>query len=267
MKSTFLRKVGASAHVASLMAAYAAQATLGKLTIRDRDRRLEYFTQNVGKWCRRCLDAMRVEVKVVGYDEELFKKNNYLLVGNHLSYVDILVLSSVKPAVFVTSVDLGETKFLGSMAEMGGSIFVERRSRAQIARDLRMMTETLRAGHNVVIFPEGTSSDGSGVLPFKKSLLMSAVEAKKDVLPIVFKYTELDGEPFSTKNADRICWYGDMTFGAHFADILSTKSLRAELHFLDPVSVETFSTRQQLADEAYARISAEYGRPFETSTN
>lgn len=260
----FFRKLTAGAHVAFLMAAYAAQATAGKLTIRDRDRRLQYFTKNVSKWCRRCLEVMRVEVKVFGYDEDLFRKNNFLLVGNHLSYVDILVLSSIKPAIYVTSVDLGETKFLGSMAEMGGSIFVERRSRAQIARDLRTMTDTLRSGHDVVIFPEGTSSDGSGVLPFKKSLLMSAVEARKSVMPIVFKYTEVDGERFNAQNASKICWYGDMTFGPHFAHILATKSLRAELHFLEPIPVTETTTRQQLADEAYARISAEYGRPFES---
>jgi lyso-ornithine lipid O-acyltransferase len=249
--------------VGAIMSAYAAQASIGRLRFRDRDERLRYFTKNVSKWCARCLDAMRVEVSVHGYKPELFENKNYLMVGNHLSYVDILVLSTVRPAVFVTSVDLGETKFLGPMAELGGSIFVERRNRAQISRDLGVMRDTLRAGHNVVIFPEGTSSNGAGVLPFKKSLLMAAVDAQKDVLPIVFKYTEIDGQPINESNRDRICWYGDMSFGPHFLDILGTRQLKVELHFLEPIPVTSETTRHGLAEEAHARISAVYGRPFE----
>ena len=245
------------------MGAYAAQASLGRLRYRDRDERLRFFTKNVSKWCARCLEAMRVEVTVHGYSPDLFKDKNYLIVGNHLSYVDILVYSSVRPAVFVTSVDLGETKFLGPMAELGGSIFVERRNRTSINRDLGVMRDTLRAGHDVVIFPEGTSTDGAGVLPFKKSLLMAAVDAQKDVLPIVFKYTEIDGQPINEINRDRICWYGDMSFGPHFLEILGTRKLKAELHYLEPIPVTSETTRHGLAELAHARISEVYGRPFE----
>ncbi len=256
-------QLAAGVRVGALMGGYAAQASLGKLRFRNRDERLKFYTENVGKWCRRCLKAMNVETKVIGYKPEIFENKNYLIVGNHLSYVDILVFSSVRPAIFVTSVDMGETKFLGPMAELGGSIFVERRNRAQIGRDLGVMADTLRAGHNVVIFPEGTSSNGAGVLPFKKSLLMSAVDAQKDILPIVIKYTEVDGKPLSPENRDRICWYGDMTFGPHFMGILNTTSLKAELHFLDPIPVTSETTRHGLAEEAHAKISAVYGRPYE----
>ena len=256
------KEFASGARVGALMAAYAAEASFGKLRIRGHDKQLRFFTENVGKWCRRCLKAMNVKVVPVGYDPAMFENKNYLLVGNHLSYVDILVLSSVQPSVFVTSVDMGETKFLGPMAELGGSIFVERRSRAHINRDLGVMADTLRAGHNVVIFPEGTSTDGERVHPFKKSLLMSAVAAKKDVLPIVIKYVEIDGKPFSLENRDKICWYGDMGFGPHFMGILKTKSLTAEIHFLEPIHVTESTTRHELAEKAFNQISSVYGFPL-----
>ena len=246
------------ANVVRLIAQYAAEASLGKIMIRDRHERLKFFTRNVAKYTKRALDAMKFEVVPVGYDADLMAERNFLLVGNHLSYLDILVTSSIQPMVFVTSVDMGEQFFLGPMAELGGSIFVERRHRSQIGRDLGVMADTLRAGHHVMIYPEGTSSNGEGVLPFKKSLLMAAVESSTDIMPVVVRYTHIDGEPFGPSNRDRVCWYGDMSFGSHFAGVAKVKSVRAEVHFLDPITVTKDSNRQELAEKAYRIISETY---------
>ena len=255
-------EVTLAARIASLMAAYAAEASLGKFRIRNPKKRLKFFTKNVSKWSRRCMATMNVQINVFGETPDLFKHKNYLMVGNHLSYLDIMVFSSIHPAVFVTSVDMGETSFLGPMAELGGSIFVERRSRAHISRDLGIISDTLRAGHDVIIFPEGTSTDGSHVRKFKKPLLMAAVDAKKDVLPFVIKYVDVDGKPFSLENRDQICWYGETGFGEHAAGILKMKSLIAEVHFLKPIPLHDGVTRHELSDLAYEQIKAAYGNPL-----
>ena len=250
-------------HTCALMAGYAGQASLGRFRHKDHHSRLGYFTRNVGKYTRRVLRLFNVDLSIHGYNPQLMLQKNFLLVSNHMSYIDILVLSSVQPCVFVTSVDLGESFFLGPMAEMGGSIFVERRNRRHIGRDLGIMADTLRAGHHVVIYPEGTSSNGEGVLPFKKSLLMSAIEAGVDVMPMTIKYKEIDGEPFAEHNRDRLCWYGDMDFFPHFLGLMKVKHVKVELHFHDPISVTKESSRHEIADQCYRVISESYGHPFQ----
>lgn len=253
------------AQISAMMAAYASQASFGKLRIRDPQERMRFFSRNVSDYTRRALKIFNFEIEVKGYDAQLMRERNFLLVGNHMSYIDILVLSSIQPCVFVTSVDMGETAFLGQMAELGGSLFVERRHRNHIGRDIGVMADTLRAGHHVVIYPEGTSHSGEMVHPFKKALLTSAIDAARDVMPIALKYTHINGEPFNPMNRDRICWYGDMDFLSHFLGLMSLESVKAELHFLAPISVTPQSTRHDLAERAHAAINSVYGRPFEPS--
>lgn len=245
-----------------LMGRYVGSALTGKVRIRDRQERLGFFTRNIAKYTRSALGLFNFDIQVIGYDSELMRTKNFLLISNHMSYIDILVLSSIQPCVFVTSVDMGEQFFLGDMAELGGSIFIERRHRGQIEHDIGVMADTLRAGHNVVIYPEGTSSNGERVLPFKKSLLMSAVRAGVDIMPICVKYTEINHEPFSIANRDKVCWYGDMTFLPHMLGLMSLKQVKVELHFLKPIPVKPDSTRAELSDHAYAAISAAYGQPL-----
>jgi 1-acyl-sn-glycerol-3-phosphate acyltransferase len=246
----------------SLVARYAGKATLGKLRIRDQQKRMKFFSKNVGHYTKKVLDNFNVELKVFGHDPSTFENRNYLFVSNHLSYLDIMVISSVHPCVFVTSVDLGESFFLGQMAELGGSLFVERRHRGQIGRDIGTIADTLRAGHSVVIYPEGTSHNGERVMPFKKALLNAAIDAGVDVVPIVVKYTEIDGKPFSLENRDRICWWGEMQFFPHLLGLLKVKSVKAELHFLEPIRVTKESTRHELAERAHKAISDVYGEPL-----
>jgi 1-acyl-sn-glycerol-3-phosphate acyltransferase len=198
------------------------------------------------------------DLKVVGYNEKLMKERNFLIVGNHVSYFDILMLSGVQPSLFVTSVDMGQMPVLGQLTKLAGCIFVERRNRTQVGRDLGTISDALKQGFNVAIYPEGTSSNGMQVLPFKKSLLMAAVDAERDILPVCLKYTEIDGEPFGPENADKVCWYGDMNFAPHFMGMMKLKSLKAELHFLEPIKVTKESTRGDLADQAYAAINTCY---------
>lgn len=257
-----MKASGKLPRILTLVSLYVTSALFGKVRLRDRNERLGFFTRNIGTYTRRALKLLNFDVKIVGYDAELMRDQKFLLVGNHMSYLDIFLLSSVQPCVFVTSVDMGETFFLGDICELGGSIFVERRTRTKVDRDIKVISETLRAGHHVVIYPEGTSSNGERILPFKKSLLMSAVQAGVDVMPVVLKYTEVNGEPFSFANRDKLCWYGDMSFAPHFLGLLKLRNVRAELHFLEPIKVTAETDRRQIAQMTYDAISAVYGQPL-----
>lgn len=254
--------------IAGLIAAYMAQASLGKVLIRDPHDRLRFFIENISLWGSRALDILNFQIEVVGLEKLDLKNRNYLFVSNHMSYLDVLIFSAKVPSVFVTSVDMGQVFFLGTLAEMGGSIFVERRSRHRVDQDLSNMTNTLRNGFNIVIYPEGTSTDGQKLLPFKKSLLMSAVDSEREIVPVALKYMSVDGEPFGKANADKVCWYGDMTFADHFLGLLKHREVKVQLQFLDPISSKPEGLpgeriRTELAEKSWHAIQAAYfdGRP------
>ncbi len=244
--------------MASMIGAYLAQASTGKLLFRDEQDRLRFFVDNVSRWCQRGMDTLHFKIETRGLDRLDLKNKNYLFVANHMSYIDVLVFSSKLPSVFVTSVDMGEVFFLGTMAELGGSIFVERRNRNQVDRDLSKMTETLKQGFNIVIFPEGTSTNGGQILPFKKSLLMSAVDSERDVVPVAIKYLTIDGEPFGAGNSDKIAWYGDMTFAEHFLGLLKLKEVKVVVEFLEPIPVGKDTHRTEIAEKSWAAIQEAY---------
>lgn len=223
----------------------------------DEGEKNRYLSNHVHEESAKLIKSFGFEVKVFGYTEEM-KTKNFLTVGNHMSYMDVFLLASVHPTLFVTSVDMGETAILGQVTRQAGCIFVERRNRTTIEKDVMQMTEALSHGTNVTIYPEGTSTDGLRILPFKKALLTAAIEAGVDILPVVLKYVEVDGEPFSRANHKKIAWYGDMGFAPHFLQLMNTKSLVAEFHFLDPIRVTKESTRHELAEKAEKAIRAVY---------
>lgn len=248
--------------VGSLISAYAAQASIAKVLVRDEKKRRRIFIENISRYSHLSLKQMNISVETIGHDPKKFKNKNYLFISNHMSYLDILCLSSIHPAMFITSVDMGEAFFLGRMAELGGSLFVERRNRSKIERDIESIATALREGFDVVLYPEGTSSSGEKVLPFKKSLLMAAVKAQVDILPVVIKYAEINGERFSEKNRDKVCWYGDMDFGPHFLGVLGLESVKVVIEFLDPIKVSPEADRQELASQAFSQISECYNKLF-----
>ena len=252
--------------VGSYVARYAGTAVLTRALVKDESQRRQKFIRNIGRYSRKTLEAMNFEIETVGYKPELFAKNNYLLISNHLSYLDILCLSSVHPSVFVTSIDMQQTFFLGAMAEMGGSLFIERRNRKQIEHDIEKIAGILQEGFDVVLYPEGTSHNGECVHPFKKSLLSSAIKAGVDIMPISIKYKEIDGKPFSKENRDKVCWYGDMHFANHLAEALKLKSVKVEIEFMDPIKVTEESSRHDLADKCFHAISESYGHPIKEAS-
>jgi 1-acyl-sn-glycerol-3-phosphate acyltransferase len=247
--------------VASWMGLYLAEASAIAWRERDENHRLSTLAANVSRYSRRGLRSLNIDVQVNGLTAEKLARKNYLMVSNHMSYLDILIMAAVRPSLFVTSVDMGEKFFIGKMIEMAGCIQVERRNRERVELDKSSIVRALKAGHNVVLYPEGTSTDGSQILPFKKSLLPAAAEAGVDILPVVLKYRDVNGEEFGPANRDKLCWYGSMSFLPHLLGVTSLKSVTAEIRFLDPVKVMQDSTRDELAAKSFSAISTAYFEP------
>ena len=120
-------------------------------------------------WCKRLLSIFEVEVELIGARENLFNQKKYLMVSNHISWLDIIVIQSIKPSIFVAKSDVASWPLFGWVARMTGTIFIRRDKVSDIKKALKKMKRRL-IKRSVCIFPEGTSTNGRYVLPFKSNL-------------------------------------------------------------------------------------------------
>ena len=194
-------------------------------------------------WCRDSLAALEVKVTVDG-----IPPTSGLLISNHLSYLDILVYSSVLSCGFVSKAEVGRWPFFGQFAKYGGSIFVEREDRAALRDANHQVVEYLKRGIAVVLFPEGTTTDGSQILRFHSSMLQPAIYAGVPVTPCAISYELSDGDE------QEVAWWGDMTLAPHFLKLAGKRMIRATVAFGDPLSVS--EGRKALSDTARERVVA-----------
>ncbi len=159
------------------------------------------------------------------------KKQNYFIIGNHLSYLDIIIVGSKKPGLFVAKKEVAYWPLLGQLAWLGGSIFVDRSKKGPTAHRpyIAQIAKYLKQGLTILVFPEGTSSNGRGVLPFKKTIFSSAILAETPILPLTLRYVSVNGEPFGPHNCDLVTWHSDMTFVDHFWGVLNLKGFHTEV--------------------------------------
>ncbi len=199
-----------------------------------------------------------------------------LIVANHASYLDIVVLGGLISATFVAKSDVAGWPGFGFLAKLGRTVFVERRPRGSaVERD--RLRRRLDQGDTLILFPEGTSNDGNRVLAFKSSLLAAAEVADKDrplpVQPITIAYSGLDGLPLQRAFRALYAWYGDMTLFGHLMAVLGLGNATIDVIVHPPVTIADFSDRKALTQHCHAVIQnslalALAGRlPPETAVN
>jgi 1-acyl-sn-glycerol-3-phosphate acyltransferase len=169
----------------------------------------------------------------------------FLLVSNHLSYVDIVVLAAHLDCVFVAKRDVRSWPFLGLIIERMDTIFIDRTNRRDVVRVNEQIDRALQSGDGVVLFAEGTSTPGSRVLPLKPSLLEIAARANFPVSHASITYSD-----------PKVCWYADMTFAGHFFNLLKIPRYNATLVFGDEPVQET--DRKRLAARLHQRIEEKF---------
>jgi 1-acyl-sn-glycerol-3-phosphate acyltransferase len=196
-----------------------------------------------------------------------------LFVSNHVSYLDITILAAMIAGSFVAKTEVKSWPYFGWLARLQRTVFVERRStRADNARD--EILERLMAGDNLIMFPEGTSSDGNRVLPFK-SALFSVAEHWADASPLTIQpvsvaYTKLDGLPLGRYLRPFYAWYGDMDLMPHLWQLAGLGQLTVVVHFHPPVTLAELGSRKALSDYCQDRsqrglAAALSGRPLQSA--
>lgn len=170
-----------------------------------------------------------------------------LLVSNHLSYVDILVISSITPAIFVAKHEVKGWPVFGWFAKMAGTLFVDREHRTRVGESMNEIQAALDHGALVVLFPEGTSSNGQTVLPFKSSLLEPATRQLHALYAGVVQYRLEDGDV-----GDELCYWQDVTLLSHLLNLLSKKTIHASVSFTQ--LREGSTDRKELARQLHSEV-------------
>ncbi|HZB88498.1 MAG TPA: lysophospholipid acyltransferase family protein [Terracidiphilus sp.] len=171
-----------------------------------------------------------------------------VVVANHLSYLDVAVLSAVMPCFFIAKVEIERWPFFGGAARSGGTIFIDRSSLASAEHVCTIITERLSQPVPTLFFPEGTSTDGTSMLRFHSRLFEPIIVAGAPITAAAVRYVSVDGSPES-----ELCWFGDAPFLPHLLRNLGAAAFTAHIRFGQP---RVYPHRRVAADETYDEISA-----------
>jgi 1-acyl-sn-glycerol-3-phosphate acyltransferase len=199
----------------------------------------------IARWSRVLLAILGVRVHRHG-DVPL---QGTMVVMNHISWIDIFVLMAVAPSRFVAKSEIARWPVLGWLVHMAGTVFIDRTKRHAVRTILHSIRDHMLAGDRVAVFPEGTTSDGTQLLPFHANLLQAAVQAGRNITPVALAYAE-QGQP-----SQAAAYIDDMNLIESIMRITKAKQHTATLHVLPPLAVEGL-TRHALAEQARAQILA-----------
>jgi 1-acyl-sn-glycerol-3-phosphate acyltransferase len=185
-----------------------------------------------------------------------------LILSNHASWLDIIVLGAVAPVVFVAKSEVANWPVFGWLAKLQRTIFVERERRHKTGDAARAMGDRLLGGDVVVLFPEGTSSDGIRILPFRSALIGAVHHTIGDethhdrvtVQPVSIAYVRYGGVPVGRALRDKVAWYGETELVPHLMNVLSSGAVDVTVSWGDAVGYGMNADRKQIARDAEAAV-------------
>lgn len=152
----------------------------------------------------------------------------FLLVSNHLSYLDIFVLFSKLRCLFVAKSDVKAWPFIGFLVRTCGILFIDRNRKRDVTRVNQLISKNITENQGIILFPEGTTSPGFDVLPFRSSLLEYPASNGFPVSCVSISYQTKSGEDPAFES---VCWWADTPFFSHFLTLLGLRGIQATLHF------------------------------------
>jgi 1-acyl-sn-glycerol-3-phosphate acyltransferase len=199
----------------------------------------------------------------------LSKQRSTLYIANHVSYLDLFLLGSIVPGYFVAKSEVSGWPLLGKLARLQNTIFIERNSR-RAREQIEIMQRQLAGGHNLILFPEGTSTEGAHVEPFKSSLF-HATESKSNVdisiQSMTLAYTHHKGLKMTQPIRDYYAWYATMPFLSHFIQALGMRNADIELIFHAPVRLSDFGSRKACAEHCWSAVNSALSERIKPSTS
>lgn len=200
---------------------------------------------------------LNIKVSVAG-DEGQLERGGYVILANHVSYVDGIVLGSIFPIVFVSKREVKHWPIVGQWNVLCGTIFIDRQRKRRVGSLVREMTRKLKQEANILLFPEGTSTNGERMLPFQSVPLAAPLRTRSIIVPVTVTYKIIDEQPVSAANRDAVYWYGDMEFISHFWNLLGLRGIEVMVTIQPKVECfrypDNSAGRKKLAEDCYERV-------------
>jgi 1-acyl-sn-glycerol-3-phosphate acyltransferase len=207
---------------------------------------------------------LNIKVTVIGDVGEL-ERGGYVIISNHLGYVDGFVLGSIFSVVFVSKREVKKWPVIGQWTTLCGTIFINRQRKDQVPSVVEEISRKLREEANILLFPEGSATNGERMLPFQTAPLAAPLRNRSIIVPVTLTYKSVDDKPVSEANRDLIYCYGDMDFVPHFWKLLSLRSVEVIVTIQPKIECfryeDNSAGRKKLAIDCYNRV---LGRPVET---
>ena len=233
-------------------------STLRRWLFRDKKKNQAFYI----RWQQICSSWINhlagLQIHVKDFEKVRQGGKNFLIVSNHQTYLDVLIIGSLLPSAFAANSDLKKKPALGAITRSGGAVFVERKGKEQLVKDIKKIADLLKEGISVVLFPEGTTSDGVSLLPFKAPFLKSAVMADADILPVCIKYEKIDHKKILPEDRKKIVYQGSTNFKDHLFNIIKMGQISVKVTFLDRIPVKPGITRKWISEKAYQAIDKEF---------
>jgi len=202
---------------------------------------------------------LRIRVRVIG---DRVHDRPALFISNHVSWADILVIGSIVPVAFVSKSEVADWPLVGTTARLQRTVFVDRSRRHQTGDAIAEIVQRLATGTSVVLFAEGTSSDGNRVLPFRSALIGAVKEAgsrsEQGILiqPMSICYTALHGIPMGRQHRPLVAWYGDLDFLPHIKALIARGAIDAVVSYGDPIAADGTSDRKAMTKSLEGAVRA-----------
>lgn len=215
----------------------------------------------ISRWTRlTCIflrKTLNVKLNIIG---SIPRSNGLFIVSNHLTYLDGVILGSLFPAVFVSKLQVKSWPIFGWMARLGGTVFVDRKRKLKSVDSIREIADLLKNDINILLFPEGTSTNGSQILPFQSIFFQSPLICSAAVLPVTIEYTGIESADLNSSNRDRVFWYGQVNFQKHVSGLLKLKNIEAKvtIHPKIDTSSPGLDPRKNLSEAARQTILKDF---------
>lgn len=203
----------------------------------------------IRRWSRQLLSISGVKLTVLPHSHAMPNSAGRMLVANHISWLDIYTINAIAPMRFVAKDDIRRWPVVGWLAARAGTVFIRRGCRTSAQEVNQTLANVLRGGDCVVVFPEGTTTDGNDIKPFKSSLFQAAVHAQATVQPLALRYPGQHGG-----SNPAAAYYDDITLWQSLCAVLQQRRTEAEIHVLAPIDTSALN-RQQICQLAQAQIA------------
>ena len=198
---------------------------------------------------------------VIEGQENIPRSAGYIVISNHLTYLDGVLLGSVFPVIYLSKKAIKKWPVINWMVSISGTIFIDRSRKSASPKSVDEIVQRLQQRANVLFFPEGTSTDGDKLKDFQSVLFAAPLACQSYIVPVVIRYLKVNNQPVTRLNRHTIYWWGQIPFQNHLYQLLRIKTIDVQLKILPPIKTKGFQDssvgRKELAHYAHEVIARE----------